>query len=69
MDRYVKVVLTVIAIALSIDVVERGIRPAQAAGGIMKVVICDPDNTSGCLHIYESQFQKQTGIKVFTGGF
>jgi hypothetical protein len=31
MDLYTKVILTVIAIALSVDVVERTTKPAQAA--------------------------------------
>ena len=42
-DLYTKVILTVIAVALSVNVFVQleFVGPAHAAGGIQKVMICD----------------------------
>jgi hypothetical protein len=49
MDIYTKIVLTVIAAALSALAVENGTGAARAAGDTpMKVVICDPKDPTIC---------------------
>ena len=41
MDRYTKIVLTVIAVALTVLAAENGIKSANAQAGVQKVAICD----------------------------
>jgi len=62
-DLYTKVILTVIAVALSVNVFVQleFVGPAHAAGGIQKVMICDRSGSGsdcakvkyGQLHVME----------------
>lgn len=54
MDRYTKIVLTIIAIALSVQVLQRAASPAHAAD-ILKVAICDAANTYRCAEVNSSK--------------
>jgi hypothetical protein len=50
MDRYTQIVLTIIAIALSVQVLQRAASPAHAAD-VLKVAICDPYNSFQCAQV------------------
>jgi hypothetical protein len=50
-DRYSKGVLTVIAAALVVLVVQNAIRPSTAQDGLQRVAICDPTATGQCAHV------------------
>ena len=67
MDRYTKAILTVIAIALSIEVIQRTTTPAQAAGGLTRVAICDPAQPSVCANIFKTMnpMNPRAGLGVF----
>jgi hypothetical protein len=49
-DRYTKVVLTVIAFALVVLAGEHAVRPVSAQSGIQKVTICD-ERTNQCASV------------------
>ena len=73
-DRYTKILLTVIACALSGDLAERLVRPAHAAGPasgppaatatITRVAICSIDNPNTCAGIYGSQKNSFDGTQM-----
>ena len=50
MDRYTKIVLTIIAIALCAQVIQRAASPAHAAD-ILHVAICDSYYMSRCVNV------------------
>jgi hypothetical protein len=75
-DRYIKIVLTVIAVALCGDLAERLIKPAYAAPAMTHVAICDPSHPNACAGIYSKDIpgfdpakgivtETRTGIGVF----
>lgn len=49
-DRYTKLVLTVIAIALTVIAVQNT-RQATAQAGIQRVTICQPNNPQVCVGV------------------
>jgi hypothetical protein len=49
-DRYTKVVLTVIAFALVVLGAENAVRPVSAQSGIQKVAVCD-ERTNKCASV------------------
>ena len=53
MDRYTKVVLTVIAAALCVLAVQNVIHPAQSQASLQRVAICDVDGTN-CVGVWGS---------------
>jgi hypothetical protein len=68
MDKYTKIVLTVIAACLVALVIQNTTTNAHATGGIQKVqkvAICNEDGTA-CIDIIQSRFQQFKGIQVFT---
>jgi hypothetical protein len=66
MDRYTKVVLTIIAVALSFDAVERIVTPAHAATALTRVAICDPDNPNLCAGVFTGKWDPgRHGMGVF----
>ena len=58
-DLYTKIVLTVIAAALSVNVLIslEFVGPAHAASGVQKVVICDEHWASGCAGIINGRLK------------
>jgi hypothetical protein len=66
MDRYSKVVLTVIALALCIIVVQQAVKPAHAAPSLTRVAICDPNDPTLCAQIYTNLFGAgRAGLGVY----
>lgn len=49
-DRYTKIVLTVIAVSLTVIALDRVTDRATAQGGPTRVVICDP-GSHGCAYV------------------
>lgn len=50
-DLYTKVILTVIAIALSASVFQNSFGSAVAQNGVQRVVICDYKQTTTCARV------------------
>jgi len=66
MDKYTKVVLSVIAVCLMLLVIENGIPSAHAVSGVSKVAICDKTGQF-CAEILHSRDGEMTqGLSVFT---
>jgi hypothetical protein len=60
-DRYTKVVLTVIALALVVLVGENAVRPVSAQSALQKVAICD-ERTNKCASVG----QDPAGLVVYS---
>jgi DMSO/TMAO reductase YedYZ molybdopterin-dependent catalytic subunit len=78
-DRYTKFILTVIAAALCIGVVQRATAPAYAAptasadspaettGRVLRVAICDPNKPDRCAKIYQSRVESPGDVRFALG--
>ena len=68
-DLYTKVILTVIALALSAIAFQLTMPSAFAQNnGITKVAICDPKNPDKCAGIYFSRWNNYSGFVTFSPG-
>jgi hypothetical protein len=63
MNRYTNVVLTVIAVALSVLAIENGIAAAHAAPAISRVAICDPTDSTVCVSV--GQINRESGTNLY----
>jgi glycine cleavage system aminomethyltransferase T len=57
MDKYTKIVLTVIATCLVALVIQNTITNAHATGGVQKVAVCN-ENGTVCADVYEARWGK-----------
>jgi hypothetical protein len=60
-DLYTRVVLTVIAVSLSVIALQQSVKPAYAQNSYQKVIVCNPYGTkvSDCASVTSGSLQVQ----------
>jgi hypothetical protein len=64
-DRYTKIILTIIAVSLTVISVRTIIKPSLASDQIMKVILCDKDDQNSCATIAQTRSEKVAGSGIF----